>query len=210
MIHDTNINAAYLAEQLSRLGDVNEAYSYWTFGDVFEEQGVPDSLFHGGFGLVAAGNIPKPTFWTFCFYKQLKLFGKTCVHRDKHSVIVKGDDGYAGILWNINEDAYERELSFALHKDEYTLITKTVDEECCNPLKLWHDMGEPAYPTAEETRLVKSSAQPDVRSAVITTQNNYSKINVTVKKNGVVFFTLKERRFTPDRGYDYDKVLSFV
>ena len=57
VIHDTNLNAAYLAEQLSRIGDMNEAYSYWTFGDVFEEQGVPDSLFHGGFGMVAAGRV---------------------------------------------------------------------------------------------------------------------------------------------------------
>ena len=35
-IHDTTQNAAYIAHQLSRLGDDNESYSYWTFGDVFE------------------------------------------------------------------------------------------------------------------------------------------------------------------------------
>ncbi|MDE7187839.1 MAG: xylan 1,4-beta-xylosidase, partial [Lachnospiraceae bacterium] len=49
-LHDTNQNAAYIAQQLSRLGDVNESYSYWTFGDIFEEQGVPFAPFHGGFG----------------------------------------------------------------------------------------------------------------------------------------------------------------
>ena len=70
-IHDTNQNAAYIAHQLSRLGDDNESYSYWTFGDVFEEFGVPFTPFHGGFGLVANGCIPKPTFWTFAFYKKL-------------------------------------------------------------------------------------------------------------------------------------------
>lgn len=70
-LHDTNQNAAYMAQQLSRLGDVNESYSYWTFGDIFEEQGVPFTPFHGGFGLVANGCIPKPTFWTFKFYKDL-------------------------------------------------------------------------------------------------------------------------------------------
>lgn len=66
-LHDTNQNAAYLALQLSRLGDMNESYSYWTFGDIFEEYGVPFTPFHGGFGLVANGRIPKPTFWTFKF-----------------------------------------------------------------------------------------------------------------------------------------------
>ena len=78
-IHDTNQNAAFLAQQLSRLGEDNESYSYWTFGDVFEEQGIPFTPFHGGFGLVANGCIPKPTFWTFAFFQEVKGEGG-CVH----------------------------------------------------------------------------------------------------------------------------------
>ncbi len=225
VIHDTNINAAYLARQLAGLGDVNEAYSYWTFGDVFEEQGVQNSLFHGGFGMVAAGNIPKPTFWTFYFFKQLKLFSQNCVYRDDNAVIVKGDKGYAGILWNIDEEDRVKEISFDLDNKvkDYTLITKTVDEICCNPLKLWHDLGEPAYPTKEETELIKSAAWPLVESSVVSDGGAISSasdsekkcdcreklISVPVRKNGVVYFTLTERHFTPDRGYDYDKVVSF-
>ncbi|SCY42996.1 GH39 family glycosyl hydrolase [Butyrivibrio sp. INlla14] len=218
VIHDTNLNAAYLARQLSGLGDVNEAYSYWTFGDVFEEQGVQNSLFHGGFGMVAAGNIPKPTFWTFYFFKQLKLFSQDCVYRDDNAVIVKSDRGYAGILWNIDEEDQVKEISFAFGEkqnksgqdaEEYTLVTKTVDETCCNPLKLWHDLGEPAYPTREETELIKSAAWPLVESSVVKADDSVALVKVLVRKNGVVYFTLTKRSFTPDRGYDYDKVVSF-
>ena len=50
-VHDTTRNAAYVARLLARLGEVNASYSYWTFGDVFEEMGVPFTPFHGGFGL---------------------------------------------------------------------------------------------------------------------------------------------------------------
>lgn len=210
VIHDTNLNAAYLARQLSGLGDVNEAYSYWTFGDVFEEQGVPNSLFHGGFGMVAAGNIPKPTFWTFYFFKQLKLFGSDCVFKDKEAVIVKNEKGYAGILWNIDEDEYTKEITIpGADKAEYTLITKTVDEECCNPLKIWHDMGEPAYPCEEQTELIKSAAQPLTQSSIIKDTDGSAVIDIRLGKNAVVYFTLSERKHTPDRGYDYDKVLNF-
>ena len=209
VIHDTNINAAYLARQLSRLGDVNDAYSYWTFGDVFEEQGVPNSLFHGGFGMVAAGNIPKPTFWTFYFYKQLKLFGSDCVYRDDKAVIVKNDKGYAGVLWNIDEDDRVMEYALPLQDREYTLITKTVDESCCNPLKIWHDMGEPAYPTESETELIRSGAQPLIESRIVKAEDNSAAVPFTLRKNGVVYFTLTKRNYTPDRGYDYEKVISF-
>ena len=210
VIHDTNLNAAYLARQLSRLGDVNEAYSYWTFGDVFEEQGVPNSLFHGGFGMVAHGNIPKPTFWTFYFYKQIKLFGGDCVYRDDDALIVKSDAGYAGILWNIDGAERTREIELPVAEDgEYTLLTQTVDEECCNPLKLWHDLGEPAYPTANETELIRRAAQPALHSAIVRAEAQSVKVSVVTKQNAVVYYTLKKRNSTPDRGYDYEKVLSF-
>ena len=213
VIHDTNLNAAFLAEHLSRIGDMNEAYSYWTFGDVFEERGVPFSLFHGGFGMVAAGIIPKPTFWTFAFYKMLKLAGETCVNRDKNSVIIKNDTGYAGILWNIDEEDFQMELELPLdfesNGSEYTLITKTVDEECCNPLKIWHDMGEPATPTKEETELIRSSAFPLVQSAILANEDGKLSTSITLKRNGIVFFEVKPRVATPDRGYDYEKVVSF-
>ena len=209
VIHDTNINAAYLARQLSRLGDVNEAYSYWTFGDVFEEQGVPDSLFHGGFGMVAAGNIPKPTFWTFYFYKKLKLFSDNCVYRDDNAVIVSGDDGYAGILWNIDEEDRDMELSFDADEGRYALVTKTVDESCCNPLKLWHDIGEPAYPSREETDLIRSGAYPLIASSAFEVSSGKADVTIPVRKNGVVYFSLTRKDLTPDRGYDYEKVISF-
>ncbi len=210
VIHDTNINAAYLAQQLSRLGDMHEAYSYWTFGDVFEEQGVPASLFHGGFGLVAAGSIPKPTFWTFFFFKQLKLFGIDCVYRDDNAVFVKGSRGYAGILWNIDEEDTEKEISLpAMDGAEQTLVVKTVDEETTNPLKLWHDLGEPAYPTKEETELIKIASYPAVSSSIVAPLDGTANIQITVKRNGVVYFTLCKRSFTPDRGYNYDRVISF-
>ncbi len=209
VIHDTNINAAYLARQLAGLGDVNEAYSYWTFGDVFEEQGVPNSLFHGGFGMVAAGNIPKPSFWTFYFFKQLKLFGNTCVYRDDDAVIVKGEKGCAGILWNIDGEDAKRDIAFDLPGGEYTLVTRTVDELVCNPLKVWHDIGEPAYPDRNETDLIKSSAWPLTESRIVKGEGGTVDASVTVRKNGVVYFELTKRNFTPDRGYDYEKVISF-
>ena len=238
VIHDTNINASYLAGQLSRLGESCESYSYWTFGDVFEEQGVPFTPFNGGFGLVAEGNIPKPTFYTFQFFKMLKEYGKdvngcknTCVFKDSNTVIVKGERGYAGILWNVDGDEFTRHICLptlakadSSKEQEYTLVTRTVDEECCNPLKLWHDLGEPHYLTDEQKKFLKDAAKPLISSNIVAADfsGNVSEtasgkasdvivaeFDITVKKNGVVYFELNERVFTPDRGYDYERVVNF-
>ncbi len=205
-VHDTNYNAAYIAHLLSKMGDVNRSYSYWTFGDIFEESGVPFTPFHGGFGLVANGQIPKPTFWTFEFYK--RLTGE-CVHKTDNSLVTHSDGKYKGILWN-DEKANSGEtinISFDLPAksgNEYYIMTKTVDEAVCNPLKAWHDMGEPSNPMPEEIKLLRDSANPLI--------NTYRKkagdklaVEFTLNKNAVVYFEVKESAIKSDRGYSYER-----
>ena len=214
-LHDTNQNAAYIAQQLSRLGDVNESYSYWTFGDIFEEFGVPFTPFHGGFGLVANGCIPKPTFWTFCFFK--KLTG-TCVHRSEDAVIMRQEDGsFRGVAWNSSRHRTGRKLELSFEIDcragddrPYFLLTETVDENTCNPLKLWHDMGEPKHLMPEQKALLQEAARPAIasRRTAVTQEGEACVLELLlpVEEFGVVYFELKPVCEGGDRGYDYDRV----
>ncbi len=211
VIHDTNLNAAFMAHQLSRLGDVNESYSYWTFGDVFEELGVPFTPFHGGFGLVAEGCIPKPTFWTFAFYKRLQERGGQCIYKDDDMVVMRdGQGGYLGVVWNVAREGESREpRRFALSlpaAGEYTLLTKTVDEETCNPLKLWHDLGEPAHLSGEQRKLLREAARPYIESGRAAAMEGRLCLELQVRKNGVVYFEARESRLLSDRGYNYERV----
>ncbi len=215
VIHDTNRNAALIARQLSRLGDVNESYSYWTFGDVFEEAGVPFTPFHGGFGLVAEGCIPKPTFWTFVFYKKLKEGDGQCVYRDNDMVVMKkADGGWKGVVWNASEQSAaveQRRFELVLPgcEGEYCVMTRTVDEEVCNPLKAWHDMGEPANLKEEQRALLQEAATPLLRTERTAAQGQQLTIELAAKKNGVVYFEVNRAPLKPNRGYDYQKVLEF-
>ena len=224
-LHDTNQNAAYIAKQLSRLGDGNESYSYWTFGDVFEEQGVPFTPFHGGFGLIANGCIPKPTFWTFVFFKNLKRGEGECIFKNDNAVIMKMKDGsFRGVLWNDTKKRAGKDMTAKVSLEtipgEYCILTKRVDEDTCNPLKLWHDIGEPANLTAAQTELLKSAAQPFVRSfrrkaETINDAENVSKrtvpsgtleFEVELKENAVVYFEAANTPVKSDRGYHYEHV----
>ena len=70
-------------------------------------------------------------------------------------------------------------------------------------------MGEPANPSKDETDLIRSSAYPLVKSAVITAEGGRAEFSAEVRVNGVVYFSLKKREFTPDRGYDYERAVTF-
>lgn len=220
-IHDTNQNAAYIAHQLSRLGDDNESYSYWTFGDVFEEFGVPFTPFHGGFGLVANGCIPKPTFWTFAFFKKLKEKKGICVYKDETCVVMKYEDGsYRGIAWNAVRSRSGKDLCLNLtipttqsaSTDAYLFLTQTVDEDTCNPLKTWHDMGEPANPAKDQIDFLKQIARPQIhteRMVPVSMPELHISIELNIKENGVVYFVLEQKPLHPDRGYSYERVMQY-
>lgn len=209
-IHDTNQNAAYIAYLLSRLGDDNASYSYWTFGDIFEESGVPFTPFHGGFGLVANGLIPKPTFWTFQFFKQLQGM---CVHRSENALIIQnGDVGYRGVAWNLAKQGDEEALSlnFSLpgkKAEEFCLLTKTVDETCCNPLKIWHDFGEPASLSKEQLAVLREGASPFISTKRLPIDEKTINITLSLGENAVVYFEINTVKETGDRGYCYDRAV---
>jgi len=205
-VHDTNLNAAYVARLLSELGDVCASYSYWTFGDVFEESGVSFTPFSGCFGLLANGMIPKPTYWTFVFYKELY---PTAIAKNERFVITKSAAGdVRGIAWNLAETGGDAPLRLSLEATNglYLLLTKTVDEITCNPLKTWLDMGSPAYPTHRQLDLLKECSRPRIATSRLEVTEGAAAIDLPLTPNALVFFELQRIKPETDRGFRPERV----
>ena len=208
-IHDTNLNAAYTARLLSEMGDTCASYSYWTFGDIFEEQGVAFTPFSGCFGLVANGMIPKPTFWTFEFFNKLKGEG---IARNGNIILTKSEDGsIQGIAWNPVEDitgesTIEINLSLPATEEEYVIITRLVDEKTCNPLKNWIDIGLPSNPTSDQIKLIRSCSYPETETKRIKPQNSLINLTLSLSRNALLQLEVKAVKPRPDRGFRPDKI----
>lgn len=69
--HDSVWGAAYLVRGMASAMGRLDALAYWTVSDHFEELGRPPSLLHGGFGLLAVGNLRKPRWWGQWMLEQL-------------------------------------------------------------------------------------------------------------------------------------------
>ena len=199
--HDTVYNAALIAGLLARLGDTCASYSYWTFGDVFEEQGVPARPFHGGFGLVANGLVKKPTYWTFRFFRDMQ---GEMLHRAKECLAIRTADGELRVMaWNLQAKDREISLNLPAEDGEWTAVIQKVDENHGNPLKLWHDLGEPASLTAEQVSLLRQAAQPGVESRIITAKEGELHLRLSIGKCGVQAVHLTKREMETERGYRY-------
>ena len=200
-IHDTVQNASIMSSFLSLVGDYADSCSYWTFGDVFEEQGPPSTPFHGGFGLMANGCIPKPTLWAFSFFTRLR---GQCVYRDEHLILLQHETGYEGILWQICKDQPQDlkvELSLPC-TERAMLVCKRVDASHGNPLKSWIDMGQCPYPSKAQTALLRACAHPFVETSVPEQMNGCAHFQLKAEDNTVLHFQLLNAPAFHDDGYD--------
>jgi len=148
---DTIYAPAALANTIPQCDGSVAMMSWWTFDDVFEEQGVVRNPFHGGFGLIAAGGIKKPTYYGFALLHKL---GDERLPVDSRDVLVtRHNDGRIVVAaWNLvelGETGTTRKLRInfrGVPRDAKVTVNR-IDETHSNPLATYKTMGEPQYPT---------------------------------------------------------------
>lgn len=210
-IHDTNLNAAYVAKLLSVMGDYSQSYSYWTFGDVFEEQGIAFTPFSGCFGLLTNGSIPKPTFWIYEFYSRI---GNNAVSRGDDYVVTKtADESYHILTWNIVEESDEEksepgvlEFSLEVPNGEYCIVKRVVNEIVGNPLKAWIDLGSPPSPNEEELSLLQDIALPLTSTKSVTVTSGELCLDIEHTPNAICHYKIKKVTPKADRGFIAERV----
>jgi len=136
--------------------------SYWTFSDVFEEQGVVKQPFYGGFGLLAENGIPKPSFNAFLLLHRL---GEQRLAASSDDVLVtrRKDGSLAIAVWNIADPGArgpekEVELRFAHARVSSVQVTH-LDPDHGDVHKAYEAMGSPRYPTKQQIEKLQASAK---------------------------------------------------
>ena len=200
-IHDTVFNAAYLGRILSEAPDYVDTLSYWTFSDVFEENDLPRSLFHGGFGLVALNNIPKPTFHLFSFFARM---GEERLYRDKNLLVTRRKDGSIALAaWNpvyfgptaatAEPSVLPRDLEILIPfpKEEAFIKKQTINEDYGNPLKTWMQMGRPRFPSKGMVETLRQAARPHFSSERLQADDGNLHLHLSLGKNEVTFVEIR-------------------
>lgn len=153
-ITDSIYMGPWLADTISKCAGKTKMMSYWTFSDVFEEQGVIKTPFYGGFGLVAEDSIPKPSFDAF---KLLHELGDERLPAPVNEAIVtrKADGTLVIAAWNLVEPGATGSdktvvFNFKGIRDDAWATIRRVDAKHGDVLAAWKKMGSPKYPTRKQ------------------------------------------------------------
>ncbi|HXE14194.1 MAG TPA: hypothetical protein VN633_18850 [Bryobacteraceae bacterium] len=160
---DSAFMGPWLANNIRECDGMQLMMSYWTFSDVFEEQGIVKTPFYGGFGLIAERNIPKAAFRAFELLHQL---GNQRLDNNSENVLVTKRDGKLVLaLWNYADPGKEsaaKTFHLAIKgKRGGSYIVRILDREHGSSFDKWVSMGSPKYPnTAQIQKLQQSSVLP--------------------------------------------------
>ncbi len=197
-VTDTVYMGPWLADTISQCDGLTEAMSYWTFSDVFEEQGVVKTPFYGGFGLIAEDDIPKPSFNAFAMLHQLGN-RRLKLNSDTALATRRSDGSIAVLLWNYAppfgtgaaytpppatlEPAKTFHVSLAGVPANASVEIWRLDADHGNVMKTYNAMGRPAFPTREQIVQLRVAGRP---SPPEKSSLNHGGIAVSVPQQGLV------------------------
>ncbi|WP_348267781.1 glycosyl hydrolase family 39 [Edaphobacter paludis] len=174
-VTDSIYMGPWLATTISQCDGLTQSMSYWSFSDVFEEQGVVRTPFYGGFGLLAEDDIPKPALNAFAMLHHL---GDRRIKLDSDSALAtrSADGSIAVALWNYAAPygtgaAYTPPPATAAPSKTFILKLEgaastapieiwRLDADHGNVLKTYDAMGRPAFPSRDQIAKLREAGKP--------------------------------------------------
>lgn len=174
-VTDSVFMGPWLADTIRQCDGMVESLSYWTFSDVFDEQGVIKQPFYGGFGLIAEGDIPKPAFNAFALLHRL---GEERIPAASNSLLVtrRKDGSLVLALWNYSppgEEGETREVSLHFNGmvGKHNVTIQNADTAYGRVQAAYEAMGKPQYPTQDQIAKLRQAAQLSLPEKRVLTGN---------------------------------------
>ncbi|WP_313277976.1 GH39 family glycosyl hydrolase [Timonella senegalensis] len=196
-VHDTAYNAAYLAPVLAGGGATGvESFSYWTISDIFEEVGIPRALFHGGFGLLTHGNIPKPTYHLYSFMAQM---GRDVLALGEDHLVTRHEDGRVTVLaWQPVDGSpvtlnasHTVALNLPVAGGDFAYVTRRrVNETLGNAFTAWQRMGRPAAPSRRHMEALRLAAVPALENLALPVTDGRIELTLELAQHEVTLVEL--------------------
>ncbi|HEY6446275.1 MAG TPA: glycosyl hydrolase family 39 [Acidobacteriaceae bacterium] len=158
-ITDSIYMGPWLADTISQCDGKTEMMSYWSFSDVFEEQGVVKTPFYGGYGIIAEDDIPKPAYDVFALLHELGD-ERLPAPVDEALVTRRADGTLVMAAWNLVEpgaSGSDKTVTFDLKgvADGAYAEIRRVDASHGDTLDAWKKMGSPQDPTRDQIEALR-------------------------------------------------------
>ncbi|HOO25054.1 MAG TPA: glycosyl hydrolase [Clostridiales bacterium] len=165
---DGPFGASFIAKTILDNQNLVEGYSFWTFSDIFEEDGQKSEEFHGGFGLMTRNGIPKAPYRAFQILHSLNGALYDDIYRNGTVDIYAVNNSEINALQilavnhhSLQHEIKEEEIEIVLNNASKILeaeITR-LDGDHADACGLWMKDGSKAYLSKSEIEVLKGLSE---------------------------------------------------
>jgi xylan 1,4-beta-xylosidase len=197
-LHDLPYAAAYITKTVMEQRGLVQAYSYWIFSDIFEENYFSSIPFHGGFGLMNIYGIPKPAYRA---YELLHQLGNEILPTEgKHETIdlwVTREKGKIKLLLTnsalprhpVKVETIRIQLN-GIRKIKTSTITR-IDNNHANATQGWKDLKSPGSLSPTQVEKLENQSRLVAESFPVRLDSGQALIEVVLPVQGTACITLE-------------------
>src|SRR5687768_163226 len=195
-LHDEPYAAAFVAKTALEASDLVEAYGFWTFSDIFEENYFPSMPFHGGFGLLTIHGIAKPTYRVFELLHRLgrERLLVDGLHETVNAWVVR--DRAAVQVFLLNHALPRHPIAptrvrvrLVETSRPWRVSIERVDDAHANAKRRWQRMGAPEYLDAARLEQLHAASRVTRTACPSKWSRRLLDIEVTLPPHAVVLVT---------------------
>ncbi len=190
--HDHVFSGTFHLENLLRCVGLVDSLARWCLSDISEEMPPGPEEFHGGWGIVSAHGLKKPSFHAFSF---LNRCGGTLLYNDwrEGTAVFRKDATHWQIIlynhhhyaksespWETPEGVEEmigpgqpRDFKIALSglPNRVKIVRRRVDREHGWAEREWRAMGAPTWPDIRQLKILRESQEPARSGETVDTRS---------------------------------------
>lgn len=195
---DGAFGASFILKTIQDNMGIVDGYSYWAFTDIFEEKGVPNCAFHGGFGLITIDGIKKAPYNAFLLLSKLgaeryvDIYSKGtvdvyCFKNSDNGTLQILAVNHQSLLHSVSVQQLDITVANADILDKADMIV--LDNEHGNAVAEWQNMGCPQQLTQAQILHLMSASELTTQS--IDIKDN--QLTVKIEPQGAVLITMYQR-----------------
>jgi xylan 1,4-beta-xylosidase len=198
--HDEPYAAAFAAKTAVDNQGIADIYAWWAFNDIFEELAMPNTPFHGGFGLLNFHGIPKPSYFAFQWLHELG--------NERIPMTLSGAETTEGVATRQGDDLrclfYNHQIVGQPIRAEALRVTlrnvnlaargsvQWVDEQHGCAKTIWQNMGAPANLRRHEVDLLQEAARPALRPLDLTHEGGEVGFEITLSPHAICYVEIRD------------------
>ena len=201
---DLHFGGACVVRNMLGVRDICDSAAYWVASDIFEEAGMPHSVFSCTYGLVNIHGIKKSTYNAYKLLRKLRGYEMDCERGEAYplgcGLAAVEENGVVRVLaynqqlLEIKEQPdWNENLEIQMPDGEYVITAAKIAKGQGSCYEIWREMGTPQNLSKTQEELLRFCSMMKYEYQLTSAENGVLKTGFRLKADEVIYLEIQKK-----------------